>query len=126
MIAEQNVEKSNNNNNNTYEKAHFEMVKNFLRSDDPSARKLTITKLPPNTNKPASTSSQRGRLPFRRDGGDSERKPRPHSMSALPSASEADFTELLAGLMNENGVGDGIESATNNTSLGNGGASSAR
>ena len=135
LIAEQNVEKSSNNNSNnsnsnnnsnTYEKAHFEMVKNFLRSDDPTARKLTITKLPPN-NKPASTSAQRGRLPFRRGGGDSERKPRPHSMSALPSASEADFTELLAGLMNENGGDDDvIESATNNNSLSNGGASSAR
>ena len=101
------------------------MVKNFLRSDDPSARKLTITKLPPNTHKPVSTSSQRGRLPFRRGGGDSDRKLRPHSMSALPSASEADFTELLAGLMNENGD-YGIETTTNNkNSIGEGGASSA-
>ena len=47
-------------------------------------------------------------------------------MSALPSASEADFTELLAGLMNENGDDD-IETTTNNkNSIGEGGASSAR
>ena len=89
------MEKSNNNN---YEKAHFEMVKNFLRSDDPTARKLTITKRHP-------VKPTRGRPPFGGGAGSSERKPRPHSISALPSASEADFTELLAGLMYEGDEG---------------------
>lgn len=88
------------------------MVKQFLRSDDPNARKITITKLQPPL-KTTTTSSvpekpARGR-PFRRTGSGSNR-PRPHSMSALPSASEADFTQLLTGLMNDSNGGISADS----------------
>jgi len=91
LIEEQNFE------TNQYEKTQIEMVKNFLRSDDTSSRKLTITKIPP-TNQPKLL--RRGRPDHRstQDG----RRPRPHSMSALPSATnEADFTRLLADMMDE-------------------------
>lgn len=71
-----------------YEKAQLNMIKNFLRSQD--STKLSITKTAAPAKPPRRLRS-------------SDKKKRPHSLAALPSSSELDFTKLLSNLMEQEG-----------------------
>lgn len=64
------------------------MIKNFLRSQD--STKLSITKTAAPAKPPRRLRS-------------SDKKKRPHSLAALPSSSELDFTKLLSNLMEQEG-----------------------
>lgn len=88
LIEERNIEKADEQ----YEKTQLELVKNFLRSQN--CAQLTITKRPQKMQqeKPVIRRPQRERWNSR---------PRPHSMAGIPTASEADFTKLLSGLMDQ-------------------------